>query len=584
MITDDHKEKKRASPRTAPLVPIDPSYIPGQGVFVQDPSQYPQGAQLQLSYSTPNLSGSFGFQGSEGFGVAKPEPYHSFQFSTPLPTPDNTYVQPNPHNHPNYPHGMPILPTNRSRQASPTGLTGGPQQKKRRASGSGRTLANSLMMTPVTPDLDMAGYNRFATRENVPESPTITRGLDMAGVNRFPTRGDVPEPIHTRRARNSRIQNGLRTNPPTPPTAAAIMAANRSQSMENMGQPIFRGSSSTLSIGAQSPTLGTYGNPSTDLQPHLQNTMASLPRSRPTSQHSNTSAAAQWALPQTYEVNITAIGPSHGSTHGGYGCVIVGSGFYEGLQVLFGGRPCAGVGIVSSHGLTCVVPPGEGPGVVAVTFFSTNNNRLPSLASPGRFTYTDEPQPHPNGLPLANNYTSDIGTDHPHSSFTVCDQNLQQQQQINSDYNTYQHNMQQGPQLQHHRSTSFGPYEQRHSHRSTSFGAYDQRHSRHLFQTPSPSETPPTYADVEAEDSRWKDLKTRSMLSAVGDVLAEKTAASMYDSTKVEASKPSTLSSTSTVRAHREDLSLVELKTEVKGLMDDMKLWWFWVSPPLHCI
>ena len=110
-------------------------------------------------------------------------------------------------------------------------------------------------------------------------------------------------------------------------------------------------------------------------------------------------------------------------------------------------------------------------------------------------------------------------------------------------------------------------------------GERQHKHTGSGTASPPPAETPPSYEDVKAEDSRLFDLKTNTLLRAIGDAFADVKTATSFE--RVEASKAAT---TGTVTSSRDDgievsegdLALTQ-RREVKGLKSDFKLWGIWL-------
>ena len=127
-------------------------------------------------------------------------------------------------------------------------------------------------------------------------------------------------------------------------------------------------SNSAYNSGPQSPAFGHQGHPASDLfaaDNQLHNVQSSSDGhrtpSRPTSRHG---ASPTHLLPQIYEIAVTVnkLFPHYGHTSGLNEMALRGTGFCDGLQVLFGGRYAIDVVIESVTIITCKVPPSDGPG------------------------------------------------------------------------------------------------------------------------------------------------------------------------------------------------------------------------------
>ena len=85
--------------------------------------------------------------------------------------------------------------------------------------------------------------------------------------------------------------------------------------------------------------------------------------SRPASHHGDPAIL----VPQEFRIRIDKLIPDHGPVHGLYEIALIGYGFWEGLQVCFGGRLTTEATNYNGTALVCKVPPGAGPGRVQVT-------------------------------------------------------------------------------------------------------------------------------------------------------------------------------------------------------------------------
>ena len=244
---------------------------------------------------------------------------------------------------------------------------------------------------------------------------------------------------------------------------------------------------------------------------------------------------------------------------------LIGTGFYDGLVVLFGGRAATDVTIHSETAMMCKVPPGEGPGRVLIAFDSFNRQRLPAIM--GRqpsYTYVDTERR--DGVPLAMNAASGDPSilDEDYDIYKSLSQVMEQ-------YAPHQNHLPQ----QFYGNTTINNSQ----HRPT---------SRHGIVTPPPSETPPTYEDVKAEDSRLQEMKDTEFLTTIGAALADVKAAAESELVKAESSRSQPLlgGNSQSFSTQGEEPSLLELTREVKGLKNDWKLWWFWVcrSFPFHLV
>lgn len=239
-------------------------------------------------------------------------------------------------------------PRNLSRQASPS-APGGPVQKKRKASGGLSRVPDHLTMTKLQTDApaqehSWAGPASASSAAASPYTPVFPHG---SGPQQRPQVHHV-----SRRSEQfpmgpqSSFQHGL----------DMFSQANRSQSVENFATvpQMYSAPPSTLPSRAPSPSRG------------LQ--MA-------TPVHANfganpiNSAFPTKALAQTRpSPTIHKLIPSEGPKAGGIEVTCLGSGFYQGLEVMFGESLATTTTYWGENSLVCLLPPALRAGTVPVTF------------------------------------------------------------------------------------------------------------------------------------------------------------------------------------------------------------------------
>ncbi|KAK2750366.1 hypothetical protein FQN57_003846 [Myotisia sp. PD_48] len=313
MITDDHKTHTPANFSTSSIPPIADSQFPIAGVFAANPAvdlskPFIHQVPYKLSHSATDL-----------------QALRNRQY--PL-TPASTIPLQNGSN--NFASGS--VSRNLSRQASPSEFTG-PLAKRRKQSGG-----------KVPPGLAM-------TRMETQLSST-SNGSPLSNPNT--TASQVDHPFVNPAAIAPQFRNG----PPTP------------------------GNSDNMFF---SPTDTT---PSVDLQ--AQQTLISAPSSafpsrsgspinssRSMSQeYSGNGSNAQsipWNItpnlpPQQVPAMIHKLVPAEGSTTGGTEVTLLGSGFYPGMEVVFGDTLATTTTFWGEKCLNCLTPPAIKPGSVAVVF------------------------------------------------------------------------------------------------------------------------------------------------------------------------------------------------------------------------
>lgn len=413
MITDDHKDKEKidSAPPTPPDAVPD-AQAPGLFTFQSMPAAPHYSAGLQMSYSTPNLS---------SLGCVPPQSFAMPQHYVPAHAPQLSNVSASHFT------GGTSTPYNRSRQASPTGLSER-QQKKRKASGSGR-IYDELRMTPMhSPQNQNGQFSHF----NFGNAPTVNAANGNAANGMLPNRqslnGNVPNraaiaarrPAHlpstyTHRVSNSYHAVGFRTNPPSPHHGdfSAFSSANRSQSMENFSTSMFSANTSTHQSRAHSPTYeaGNFMNYRPELAQALDQGLldaqatngnmqirpTSQPRPQldtPSHQILNPQAPQPSVVSQTLSQPpaIKAVDPAQGPVEGRNQCIVAGTDFHSDLLVFFGNRVATEVRCLAGSTLVIQVPAGERPGPVPISLISRNPQQSPSASpeSTHEYHYIDE--------------------------------------------------------------------------------------------------------------------------------------------------------------------------------------------------
>jgi len=321
MITDDHKTHN--APQTLPTAQAShmpqPPHLPGAGVFTagaEMPADESPGAKMfKQSYSTPDLTRLQHFNGQ--FTAPNITP-----FAIPQAVSGNTSAT--------------LTPRNLSRPASPSGPSG-PATKRRKPSGSGK-LPSGLTMTRL--DIGQAQPSGSATMPNTAASSPFAPSMPsfMAG----PDQRNYQPGVHPRQF----------NSPPTPGGDGNFASINRSFSLENMPrQALMSAPTSRQPSRPGSPLAGpqhSYVNDATFPQAVNQQLMGQSTR-RPTPL-------------------IHKLVPAEGSTTGGTEVTLLGNGFYQGLEVMFGDTEATTTTFWGEKCLNCIAPPAVQPGMVAVMF------------------------------------------------------------------------------------------------------------------------------------------------------------------------------------------------------------------------
>ena len=344
VITDDHKT--HGPPGTVPPnneIFSDNAQVPGAGVFSQAPAGSQGPASFRNAYSTTDLQGM-----QQQFN-----PQHRIPFAMPQNSSQTTSAT--------------LTPRNLSRQVSPSAPSA-QHNKRRKASGSGR-IRNDLTMTKlqspvsnnpvsgVSPTTQSIPQGSGAIPDFMPKYATPSHGLPMA-----------------------QMPSQFNTNPPTPTTTDGTFfsSAQRSQSMENLQgfSGVFSTPGSVRPSRVPSPTFGPQSN--------------GLPQSHAQMLANSLHCVPGAANPQRAPV-IHKLTPGEGSKSGGIEVTCLGSGFRQGLEVMFGDAQATTTTFWGESALVCLVPPALEAGTVPVTFKYNYEQNIPSPSNKqALFRYVDD--------------------------------------------------------------------------------------------------------------------------------------------------------------------------------------------------
>lgn len=395
MITDDHKTHNAPAPTQTNNVSQLPSapQLPGAGVFSTS------GMELSNAASNGNKMFKQSFSTTDLHGLQ-----HNFNPNYPMTPISNPFAVPAPISA--VTSGT-MTPRNLSRPASPSGLTG-PTSKRRKQSGSGK-LPTGLTMTrldtsQMTPGGAATVPNTAAHSPFVPHMPL------------FVSPGDRSYQM------SNRPQPPFSTSPPTPNGNDGNFPVNinRSFSLENIPRQAMmsappsrqpsrpnspRQASSRNSFGANDPQFGQAVN----------NGLMGHPSRRPTP-------------------IIHKLVPAEGSVTGGTEVTLLGNGFYQGLEVMFGDTEATTTTFWGEKCLNCIAPPALTPGVVAVMFKHEHPQysamQQQSQTRHSVFTYIDDREVEILRLALKTlGRQMQHPTDDPYSAAQQLLQQTQQQQQ-----------------------------------------------------------------------------------------------------------------------------------------------------------
>lgn len=341
MITDDHKTHTAPAvqPAVVPL-PNAPA-VPGAGVFQSSGETSAPAPKMpkmfKQSFSTNDLNGL----------------QNNFNPSLPMAPSSNPFAISNT-------TSGTMTPRNLSRPASPSGPQG-PTTKKRKQSGSGK-LPTGLTMTRL---------------DTAPVQTTQAQATSMPGTaatSPYPQNmGGFMPPPHSAYPSAAPIRPpGSGTSPPTPNGNDFI---NRSFSMENLPrQVMISAPPSRQQSRPGSPISGrnSFSGPEQTLTGVNNQLMNQMSRRAPPLIHK--------------------LVPAEGSITGGTEVTLLGNGFYQGLEVMFGDTEATTTTFWGEKCLNCIAPPALQPGTVAVVFKHEHRSyaQQSPQARPMLFTYTDD--------------------------------------------------------------------------------------------------------------------------------------------------------------------------------------------------
>ncbi|KIW93001.1 uncharacterized protein Z519_06850 [Cladophialophora bantiana CBS 173.52] len=354
MITDDHKTHNppAANPNQPPAVPTPGPKLPGAGVF----SSTDQELQFQAQSVNPKMS-------RQAYSMTD---LHALQqnFAPNFPmAPANTpYAIPSAASNQTVAN---FTPRNLSRPASPSGPAG-PTTKRRKHSGSGK-LPSGLTMTRLDTSQALPGSSTMPnTAASSPYAPNMA---SFIGPNDRPFA--VPAAPRPAPYGNS---------PPTPNGVDPSFAANinRSISHENLPRQVMISappSRQPSRPGSPGSARNSFGAADAAFGQAVNNQLMGQPVRRP-------------------PPLIHKLVPAEGSVTGGTEVTLLGNGFYQGLEVMFGDTEATTTTFWGEKCLNCIAPPALQPGVVPVVFKHDHPqySSMPqqSQTRPSLFTYVDD--------------------------------------------------------------------------------------------------------------------------------------------------------------------------------------------------
>ena len=240
-----------------------------------------------------------------------------------------------------------MTPRNLSRQASPS-PNGAPLPKKRKASGGAGRVPNNLTMTRLQTDPSNQDQQWTA-----PASASSTVTSPFTPV--FPLGSGPQSRSHVQHVHQRSGHFNMGTQAASGNDWGLVSQVNRSQSFENFSSmpQMYSAPPSTVPSRAPSPSGGLQmANPvSTDFG------VAS------TSNVYSATGLNQQRLPTIHKLI-----PSEGPKAGGIEVTCLGSGFYQGLEVVFGESLATTTTYWGENSLVCLLPPALRAGSVPVMF------------------------------------------------------------------------------------------------------------------------------------------------------------------------------------------------------------------------
>jgi IPT/TIG domain/Ankyrin repeats (many copies) len=349
MITDDHKTHN-APPslqHASAGLPTAPQ-LPGAGVFStsgMEMQNTPNHKLFKQSFSTTDLHGL----------------QHNFNPNFPMTPTSNPFAIPSTQSTVT---STTMTPRNLSRPASPSCLPG-PTTKRRKQSGSGK-LPSTLTMTRLEISQIPSGSATMPnTTASSPFAPNLTSFMSQAD------RGfAIPASRPTQ----------FGTSPPTPNghETGFMSNINRSFSFENIArQAIISAPNSRQPSRPNSPgsNRNSLGGTDSNFGQGVTNQLIGQPSRRP-------------------PPLIHKVVPAEGTMTGGTEVTLLGNGFYQGLEVMFGDTEATTTTYWGEKCLNCITPPAIQPGVVTV-IFKHEHPQYSSLQSHSQsrypvFTYIDD--------------------------------------------------------------------------------------------------------------------------------------------------------------------------------------------------
>ncbi|KAJ9602002.1 SPT3 Dosage dependent suppressor of Ty-induced promoter mutations-like protein [Cladophialophora chaetospira] len=392
MITDDHKTHNPPSSvaNTSAPLPTPGPQLPGAGVFSTTEQEYQQpqtqASNLKMSRQSYSMTDLHALQHNFNPSFSIPQTNTPFAIPTAMPAQTSNFT-----------------PRNLSRPASPSGPSG-PTTKRRKQSGSGKVPSGLTMTRLDTSHAPPSSSTMPNTAASSPYAPNMTSYMG-------------PHDRHLPMAHTARPAPYGNNSPPTPSGVESSFAANinRSISQDNIARQVMISAPSSRQPsrpGSPGSARNSFGAADAAFGQAVNNQLMGHHTRRP-------------------PPLIHKLVPAEGSVTGGTEVTLLGNGFYQGLEVMFGDTEATTTTFWGEKCLNCIAPPALQPGMVPVMFkhdhpqYSTIPQQ--SQSRPSLFTYVDDRETEMYRLALRT-----IGKQLAHPTddpFTAAQQLLQGQNQ-----------------------------------------------------------------------------------------------------------------------------------------------------------
>lgn len=332
MITDDHKTHSQAANAMANSPDNNSNLMPGPSLAPDTSSLSPPSFPYGMPQSNPEVQ--------------------LLPNNVPYPLTAMAVAAP--------PQSAPPVAANRmlSRPASPSSLSG-PSAKKRKASSSMK-VPTGLSMTRIDTDHVAA---------SPPHQQASASVSSTAATSPFshPSFASGPDPLFGQNMLAGSMSQPFATGPPTPNGNEQLMFANgqRPTNFDNtpMGNTPQLYSAPASSHPSRAPSPGALRNGNANGMQQQSNQFAQA-----------VASSLYSALPMGMGANppapsvIHKIIPAEGPKSGGIEVTILGSGFHQGLEVMFGDVRATTTTYWGESSLVCLLPPSPHASTVLVSF------------------------------------------------------------------------------------------------------------------------------------------------------------------------------------------------------------------------